>query len=88
MPQLAAERIRDDWTSLLSAYRAIAIIRAANVKQGLLMAKAAAAGGFRLIEVAWSNNADPSEMTAAIRQALPNCVVGVGSVLDMNDLEA
>lgn len=49
------------------------------------MAKAAAAGGFHLIEVAW-NNAQPSELMTLIRQALPHCVVGVGTVLSLADL--
>ena len=82
-----ANWFRADWISLLKAYRAIAIIRAANVDQGVLMAKAAAAGGFRLIEVAWTNNANPAAMVAAIRQGLPECVVGVGSVLNEEDLD-
>ncbi|MGB3789934.1 MAG: bifunctional 4-hydroxy-2-oxoglutarate aldolase/2-dehydro-3-deoxy-phosphogluconate aldolase [Phormidesmis sp.] len=88
MPQLTAERMKADWLSLLSTYRAIAIIRAETVNQGLSMAKAAAAGGFRLIEVAWANNAEPAMMVAAIQKALPDCVVGVGSVLGLDDLNA
>lgn len=49
------------------------------------MAKAAAAGGFYLIEVAW-NNRQPAELMSAIRQALPDRVVGVGTVLNLADL--
>ncbi len=86
--QLTAEQVKSDWLSLLSAYRAIAIIRAETVDQGLSMAKAAAAGGFRLVEVAWTNNAEPAEMMAAIQQVLPGCIVGVGSVLNLDDFEA
>ncbi len=52
------------------------------------MAKAAAAGGFRLIEVAWNNNAEPAAMIAAMQQALPDCMIGVGSVLSLDDLTA
>ena len=52
------------------------------------MAKAAAAGGFHLIEVAWTNSPESAAMVAAIQQALPDCVVGVGSVLSLDDLEA
>lgn len=79
------DRIRARWLALLRRYRAIAIIRAPNIETGLSMAKAAAAGGFGLIEVAW-NNAQPAAMMAAIRQALPDCVVGVGTVLSADDL--
>ncbi|MEM8503282.1 MAG: bifunctional 4-hydroxy-2-oxoglutarate aldolase/2-dehydro-3-deoxy-phosphogluconate aldolase [Cyanobacteria bacterium P01_D01_bin.1] len=84
--RLKADRLKADWISLLKTYRAIAIIRANSIEQGVSMAKAAATGGFRLIEVAWTNNAEPAAMIAAIRQALPKCVVGVGSVLSENDL--
>jgi 2-dehydro-3-deoxyphosphogluconate aldolase / (4S)-4-hydroxy-2-oxoglutarate aldolase len=79
------QRIRADWLALLERHRAIAIIRAPSVDIGLAMAKAAAAGGFILIEVAW-NNRQPAGMMQAIRQALPHCVVGVGSVLSEVDL--
>ncbi|MGI8935118.1 bifunctional 4-hydroxy-2-oxoglutarate aldolase/2-dehydro-3-deoxy-phosphogluconate aldolase [Leptolyngbya sp. BC1307] len=81
----SGDRVRAQWLALLVRYRAIAIIRAPDVKIGLMMAKAAAAGGFGLIEVAW-NNAQPAAMMAAIRQALPDCVVGVGTVLSAEDL--
>ena len=87
MSQLAANRLRADWISLLGAHRAIAIIRATDIDQGVLMAQAAAAGGFRLIEVAWTNNARPADMIAAIRRSLPECIVGVGSVLSEDDLD-
>lgn len=79
------ERVKSDWLALLKQHRALAIIRAPTVAIGLAMAKAAAAGGFILIEVAW-NNRQPAVMMQAIRQALPHCVVGVGSVLSEADL--
>ncbi len=80
------ETIRSLWLELLGRYRAIAIIRAQTVATGVSMAKAAAAGGFCLIEVAWNHNADPAEMIAKIRAAVPHCVVGVGTVLSEADL--
>lgn len=76
---------REQWLSLLKCHRAIAIIRAPTIETGLAMAKAAAAGGFCLIEVAW-NNSQPAELMKAIRQALPDRVVGVGTVLSLADL--
>lgn len=79
------DRLRADWRALLVRHRAIAIIRAPSVKLALAMAKASSAGGFGLIEVAW-NSAQPAEMVAAIQQALPHCVVGVGTVLSTVDL--
>ena len=51
------------------------------------MAKSAAAGGFRLIEVAWNNNASPPEMMAQIQRALPDCIIGAGTVLSVEDLK-
>ncbi len=80
------DRMKAEWLTLLRRHRAIAIIRAPDIKTGLAMSKAAAAGGFGLIEVAW-NNAQPAPMMAAIRQALPGCVVGVGTVLTPDDLQ-
>ncbi len=78
--------LRKNWLTLLKRHPAIAIIRAADVETGLLMAKAAASGGFELIEVAWNHNADPPQMMAKIKQALPNCTVGAGTLLDEGDL--
>ena len=88
MENAATIALRKQWLTLLKRHRAIAIIRAPNVRTGLFMAKAAAAGGFQLIEVAWNNNAQPAAMIKAIRQALPNCVVGVGTVLTIEDLNS
>ena len=79
--------LRQDWLKLLARHPAIAIIRAADVKTGLSMAKAAAAGGFKLIEVAWNNNASPPQMMKAIQRSLPDCLVGAGTILDRSDLE-
>ncbi len=87
MVDAATIALRKQWLALLIRHRAIAIIRAADLKTGLSMAKAAAAGGFCLIEVAWNNNYQPAAMITAIQRALPDCVVGVGTVLTIDDLE-
>ncbi len=84
----ALSEVRASWVALLEKHRAIAIIRATSVQTGLAMAKAAASGGFCLIEVAWNQNAQPAVMIKAIRQALPQCIVGVGTVLSVDDLRA
>lgn len=78
--------LRRDWLALLARHRAIAIVRSVDVATGVSMAKAAASGGFRLVEVAWNNNANPPQMMAAIRKVLPECTVGAGTVLDKADL--
>lgn len=81
------DRLRAQWLALLMRHRAIAIIRAPSVAIGLSMATAAAAGGFGLIEVAW-NTHEPAQMMTAIRQRLPNCVVGTGTVITAADLRS
>ncbi|MEL6160467.1 MAG: bifunctional 4-hydroxy-2-oxoglutarate aldolase/2-dehydro-3-deoxy-phosphogluconate aldolase [Cyanobacteria bacterium J06554_11] len=80
-------QLRADWLALLNRQRAIAIIRAGSVAESLSMAKAASAGGLRLLEVAWSSSGPPAEMLRAIRRALPHCTVGAGSVLTPADLQ-
>ena len=77
--------LRAHWLALLERHRVIAVIRTARVELALNMAQAAAAGGVGLIEVAW-NSAHPAETIGAIQQALPYCVVGVGTVLSAVDL--
>lgn len=79
------DRLRADWLALLARHRAIAVIRSASVKLALAMAQAAAAGGISLIEITW-NSAQPGETVGVIQQALPHCVVGVGTVLSVADL--
>lgn len=89
--KIVGETIKEEptnrWLRLLAEHRAIAIIRASSVAQGVSMARAAAAGGFRLIEITWTNNTQPAEMTEAVRLALPHCTVGAGSVLTQADLQ-
>ncbi|MEL7511157.1 MAG: bifunctional 4-hydroxy-2-oxoglutarate aldolase/2-dehydro-3-deoxy-phosphogluconate aldolase [Cyanobacteria bacterium J06554_3] len=80
--------VKKEWLSQLTRHRAIAIIRADSIDQGLSMAKAAAAGGFQLLEIAWTNNTQPAQMMTEILSALPDCTVGVGSVLGKEDLQA
>ena len=80
------KQLRADWLALLTRHRAIAIIRASSIDQGVSMATAAAVGGFRLIEVTWQSNTQPQQMVQAIQQSLPYCTVGAGSVLTKEDL--
>lgn len=87
MSQRVPEQLRANWLALLGRHKAIAIIRAASLSQGVEMAKAAAAGGFRLIEVTWQSNSQPQQMAQAVQQSLPHCTVGAGSVLTQRDLD-
>jgi len=76
-----------NWVGTLRQHRIIAVIRADSVAQGLHMAQAAAAGGIRLIEITW-NSEDPVTLLRTIQQALPECWVGVGTVLSTWELES
>ncbi|QQE67236.1 ketohydroxyglutarate aldolase [Leptolyngbya sp. BL0902] len=71
----------------LRQQRAIAVLRAPRFDLGLRMAEAAAAGGVRLIEITW-NSDQPDKLVTHLRQALPHCWIGVGTVLSMADLQA
>jgi 2-dehydro-3-deoxyphosphogluconate aldolase/(4S)-4-hydroxy-2-oxoglutarate aldolase len=70
----------DAWLSLVKQQRAIAVIRAPDLNQGIAMAKAVAAGGMRLIEITW-NSYEPAALVSHLRQELPDCCIGAGTVL-------
>lgn len=74
------------WQQLLLQHRVIAVIRAPQVEIGVAMAKAVADGGIRLIEVTW-NSARPATLVSQLRSQLPDCSVGVGTILDLEQLE-
>ncbi|MFM7886598.1 MAG: bifunctional 4-hydroxy-2-oxoglutarate aldolase/2-dehydro-3-deoxy-phosphogluconate aldolase [Pseudanabaena sp.] len=74
------------WISLLQQHRIIAVIRADNVSIAREMALAAAAGGIKLIEIAW--NTDRAEsLIPKLQQELPDCKIGTGTVLDLENAE-
>jgi 2-dehydro-3-deoxyphosphogluconate aldolase/(4S)-4-hydroxy-2-oxoglutarate aldolase len=70
----------DAWLSLVKQQRAIAVIRAPDLNQGIAMAKAVAAGGMRLIEITW-NSYEPAVLVSHLRQELPDCCIGAGTIL-------
>jgi len=69
------------WLSLLQTERAIAVIRTPDLALGRHLAKAVAAGGLRLIEVTW-NSDRPAQLISTLRQELPDCVIGAGTLLE------
>lgn len=71
----------------LRQQRAIAVLRAPQMSLGVGMAQAVAAGGVRLIEITW-NSDRPAQLVDHLRQALPHCCIGVGTVRSMADLKA
>jgi 2-dehydro-3-deoxyphosphogluconate aldolase/(4S)-4-hydroxy-2-oxoglutarate aldolase len=74
------------WLSLLQQHRIIAVVRADNVSVAREMALAAAAGGIKLIEIAW--NTDRAEsLIPKLQQELPDCKIGTGTILDISMVE-
>lgn len=75
------------WLATIRHHRAIAVIRATSTAQGLAMAQAVVAGGFRLVEVTW-NSDRPAECVHQLRASLPtSCQVGAGTLLSKQALE-
>lgn len=76
-----------EWLGLLRQQRAIAVIRAARLEVGRQMAHAVAAGGMGLIEITW-NSDRPANLIAELRQTLPQCRIGAGTLLNQADMQA
>jgi 2-dehydro-3-deoxyphosphogluconate aldolase / (4S)-4-hydroxy-2-oxoglutarate aldolase len=76
---------QDAWLSLLERNRAIAVIRSSQFSLGLAMAEAVAAGGIKLIEIAW-NGDSPQHLVSKLRSNLPECTIGVGTILNLQQL--
>lgn len=74
------------WLSLLQQHRAIAVIRSLELSVGLLMAASVAAGGMPLIEITW-NSEDAPRLISELRSLLPNCTIGAGTLLNLDQLE-
>ncbi|MBE9221425.1 bifunctional 4-hydroxy-2-oxoglutarate aldolase/2-dehydro-3-deoxy-phosphogluconate aldolase [Cyanobacterium stanieri LEGE 03274] len=74
------------WLSLLKKYRLIAVIRAQTWELGKKMAHTAADAGIKLIEITW-NSYQPAKLVHYLRQQLPDCYIGVGTILTMTQLE-
>jgi 2-dehydro-3-deoxyphosphogluconate aldolase / (4S)-4-hydroxy-2-oxoglutarate aldolase len=74
-----------DWLTCLQHHRVIAVIRASDLATGLNMAQAAADAGINLIEITW-NSAEPGTLLKKLRRTLPNCRIGVGTILTPDDL--
>ncbi|WP_310428526.1 bifunctional 4-hydroxy-2-oxoglutarate aldolase/2-dehydro-3-deoxy-phosphogluconate aldolase [Chamaesiphon sp. VAR_48_metabat_135_sub] len=76
---------REDWLKFVRQERIIAVIRSTDLRIGLKMAQAAAAGGIKLIEI--TANSDRSwELIELLRAELPDCSIGTGTVLSLADL--
>ncbi len=74
------------WLSQVQQQRAIAVIRVAQYDLGIHLAKAAAEGGMELIEITW-NSDRPAQLIQHLRDRLPHCVIGAGTLLTRTDME-
>lgn len=74
------------WLTLLRLHRAIAVIRASRQSQGYKMATAVAKGGMSLIEITW-NTDRAGELISILRQELPHCTIGTGTLLNLAQLQ-
>lgn len=70
------------WLTLLRQHCSIAVIRASTQSVGYQMAQAVAAGGIPLIEITWNSDRAP-ELISQLRRELPHCVIGTGTLLDV-----
>jgi 2-dehydro-3-deoxyphosphogluconate aldolase / (4S)-4-hydroxy-2-oxoglutarate aldolase len=78
--------LRQDWLNLLKLHRVIAVIRTESVTTGLAMARAAADGGIRLIEVTWNSDC-PATLIESLRAELPHCTIGCGTLLNRDQIK-
>ena len=76
----------ESWLQLLKANKAIAVIRCSEMKIAHGMAHAVAAGGMNLLEITW-NSDRPEELLGKLRAELPHCTIGVGTILNIVQLE-
>ena len=78
--------IQDDWLNILRKNRVIAVIRASKMEQAWQMANAVAAGGIRIIEITW-NTHQAEKLITLLRSKLPNCTIGTGTLLTLEELQ-
>jgi 2-dehydro-3-deoxyphosphogluconate aldolase / (4S)-4-hydroxy-2-oxoglutarate aldolase len=73
------------WLKLLRQHKAIAVIRSQKQELAIATANAVASGGIKLIEITW-NSDRPKETIEKIKQELPDCTIGAGTVLNDREL--
>ena len=71
------------WLTVLQQTKVIAVIRTAKIDQGRQMALSVAAGKMQLIEITW-NSDRPAELIEQLRTELPNCIIGTGTLLTLD----
>ncbi len=76
----------ESWLQLLRQQKAIAVIRSTQMNLASKMAHAVAAGGMNLIEITWNSDC-PAKLIAQLREELPHCTIGAGTILNLDQLE-
>lgn len=84
--QVTVKMSNQVWLSQLKIHRAIAVIRAPKMVWGEQMAIAVASGGMQLIEITWNSDRAP-ELIAQLRAKLPNCMIGTGTLFNVQQLQ-
>ncbi|MFP4006507.1 MAG: bifunctional 4-hydroxy-2-oxoglutarate aldolase/2-dehydro-3-deoxy-phosphogluconate aldolase [Spirulinaceae cyanobacterium] len=77
----------ENWLQQLQQQRAIAVIRASSVSEGINLAKAVAAGGMEWIEITW-NSVQPEVLVSQIQEILPDCTIGAGTIVNLSQMQA
>lgn len=77
--------IVNDSLETLQQEQVIAVIRAFPHTLGKQLAEAMRQGGIRLIEITW-NSDQPEVLIPQLRDAMPDCVVGTGTILNREQL--
>lgn len=75
------------WLSQIRQSKVIAVIRTPRFEWGLPMARAVVAGGMPLVEVTW-NSDRPFELIQQLRAELPHVLVGAGTLLTVEQVQA
>lgn len=75
------------WLEIVQTERIIGVIRAFPHTLGKQLAHAISAGGIRLIEITW-NSDQPETLIPQLREELPNCLIGTGTILTSEELKS
>jgi 2-dehydro-3-deoxyphosphogluconate aldolase / (4S)-4-hydroxy-2-oxoglutarate aldolase len=87
MSESRVGQLRQVWLEQLRQERLFAVIRVTEPDLAWKMAHAAGAAGIHLIEITW-NSPDAAELIGQLGQALPDCQIGSGTILDRSQLTA
>lgn len=75
------------WLNQICQSKVIAVIRTPCFDWGLPMAQAVITGGIPCVEITW-NSDRPAELIRQLRQAFPSCLIGAGTLLTVDQVQA